>query len=91
MMCAGAEMPLTALITGGSGYLGQFLVEEFAKTDRVRLCCQANVLRCRRLRAATSSRSRAVAILLMRSISDLRIYKIKRGAYRQLHWSSRLQ
>jgi thioester reductase-like protein len=30
-------MPLTVLITGGSGYLGQFLVEEFAKTDRVRL------------------------------------------------------
>ena len=29
-------MPLTILITGGSGYLGQFLVEEFAKTERVR-------------------------------------------------------
>lgn len=25
----------TVLITGGSGYLGQFLVEEFAKTDKV--------------------------------------------------------
>ena len=25
----------TVLITGGSGYLGQFLVEDFAKTDKV--------------------------------------------------------
>lgn len=25
----------TVLITGGSGYLGQFLVEEFAKTSKV--------------------------------------------------------
>lgn len=29
----------SVIITGGSGYLGQFLVEEFAKTDKVAPKC----------------------------------------------------
>ena len=29
-------MVMTVLITGGSGYLGQYLVEDFARTDKAR-------------------------------------------------------
>ena len=66
------EMPLTALITGGSGYLGQFLVEEFARTDRVRLSWQHKCLMfVPRIRSANGSLLRVIAILRTSSLFEI--------------------